>query len=107
MSNVSYWVLVPAAGIGKRMGSAIPKQYLPLVGQPVIAHTLTTLLAHPRIAGVTVVISAEDEWWPTVAAELAVAAQSVVIPCSTGLRRYGNGLRRLIGCWSTMPPGRV
>ena len=73
MSNVSYWVLVPAAGIGKRMGSAIPKQYLPLVGQPVIAHTLTTLLAHPRIAGVTVVISAEDEWWPTVAAELAVA----------------------------------
>ena len=73
MSNVSYWVLVPAAGIGKRMGSAIPKQYLPLVGQPVIAHTLTTLLAHPRIAGVTVVISAEDEWWPTVAAVLAVA----------------------------------
>ena len=44
--------MVPAAGVGKRMGSAIPKQYVPLLGRPVIAHTLATLLHHPRIDGV-------------------------------------------------------
>ena len=66
MSNVRHWALVPAAGVGKRMGSVVPKQYLLLAGQPVIAHALATLLAHPRIAGAAVAISAEDEWWPTV-----------------------------------------
>ncbi len=68
MSAIRYWAIVPAAGAGRRMGSAIPKQYLPLAGQSVIVHTLDTLLCHPRLAGVVVVISAEDEWWPEVAA---------------------------------------
>jgi 2-C-methyl-D-erythritol 4-phosphate cytidylyltransferase len=73
VSSVRYWALVPAAGVGKRMGSAIPKQYLPLIGRPVIAHALATLLNHPSITGVVAAIGAEDEWWPTVAAEFAVA----------------------------------
>ena len=68
MSAIRYWAVVPAAGAGRRMGSAIPKQYLPLAGQPVIAHTLDVLLRHPRLAGVIIAISAEDEWWPDVAA---------------------------------------
>jgi 2-C-methyl-D-erythritol 4-phosphate cytidylyltransferase len=57
---------VPAAGIGKRMGVAIPKQYLPLAGMSVIVHALHTLLQHPRIQGAIVVIAAEDRWWPSV-----------------------------------------
>lgn len=68
MSAIRYWAIVPAAGAGRRMGSAIPKQYLPLAGQSVIAHTLDTLLHHPRLTGVVVAISAGDEWWPEVAA---------------------------------------
>lgn len=53
------------------MGSAIPKQYLPLAGRSVIAHTLDIFLRHPCIAGLVVVIGAEDEWWPAVAMDLA------------------------------------
>ena len=68
MDTVRYWAMVPPAGAGKRMGSTIPKQYLPLAGQPVIAHTLDTLLRYPRLAGLVVAISAGDEWWPEVAA---------------------------------------
>lgn len=52
------------------MGATLPKQYLPLAGRPVIAYTLDTLLHHSRIDGVVVVIGAEDEEWPEVAAEL-------------------------------------
>ena len=73
MISPRHWALVPAAGVGKRMGSTVPKQYLPLVGRPVIAHALATLLDHPRIAGVVVAIGAEDEWWPTVVAERTAA----------------------------------
>ena len=34
------WAVVPAAGSGSRFGAALPKQYLPLLGQPLLRHTL-------------------------------------------------------------------
>jgi 2-C-methyl-D-erythritol 4-phosphate cytidylyltransferase len=79
MTAVRCWALAPAAGAGKRMGSLIPKQYLPLLGRPVILHTLDTLLRHPRLAGVAVAISAGDEWWPEVAAELTTVKPLLVV----------------------------
>lgn len=57
------WAVVPAAGVGKRMQSSIPKQYLPLEGQPVLAHTLNTLLDSPLIAGLAVALGEHDEYW--------------------------------------------
>ncbi len=58
------WCVVPAAGRGARFGGAIPKQYLPLAGKPLILHTLERLAAHPRIAGLMVVLAAKDPMWP-------------------------------------------
>ena len=55
--------LVPAAGVGSRMGAAVPKQYLNLAGQPVVAHAVAALARHPAIRAVHVVISADDGWW--------------------------------------------
>lgn len=60
----NYWAVVPAAGVGKRMGTHIPKQYLPLAGKTVIEHTLDSLLQHPRIQAIVVAVSSEDRWWP-------------------------------------------
>lgn len=60
------WCVVPAAGRGARVGGDIPKQYLPLVGQPLILHTLQRLSAHPGIAGLMIVLGAQDELWPAV-----------------------------------------
>jgi 2-C-methyl-D-erythritol 4-phosphate cytidylyltransferase len=37
------WLVVPAAGQGRRMGAQRPKQYLSLAGRPVMAHTLSRL----------------------------------------------------------------
>lgn len=37
------WLVVPAAGRGRRMGARLPKQYLTLAGRPVLAHTLARL----------------------------------------------------------------
>jgi len=58
-----YLALVPAAGSGSRMGSATPKQYLELLGQPLMWHALNTLTSHPSIDRVAVVISPGDEWF--------------------------------------------
>ena len=62
--SAALWCVVPAAGRGTRMGSDCPKQYLPLAGRPLIAHTLERLAAHPRIAGLMVVLGANDGHWP-------------------------------------------
>jgi 2-C-methyl-D-erythritol 4-phosphate cytidylyltransferase len=66
MNKAHYWAVVPAAGAGRRMGTAIPKQYLPLAGLAVIVHTLDTLLTHPRISGVVVARGVEDGWWESI-----------------------------------------
>jgi len=58
------WAVVPAAGRGTRFGAPIPKQYLPAAGRPLIAYTLDALAAHPAVAGVMVVLSANDPDWP-------------------------------------------
>jgi len=42
------------------MGSAVPKQYLPLSGKPMIYHSLATLCACAEITTVFVVLSPED-----------------------------------------------
>ncbi|MDX8385901.1 MAG: 2-C-methyl-D-erythritol 4-phosphate cytidylyltransferase [Gallionella sp.] len=52
--------LVPAAGFGARMGNELPKQYLPLAGQPMIWYALNTLCANPQIKTVFVVLAPED-----------------------------------------------
>ena len=52
--------LVVAAGRGTRIGAPLPKQYLPLAGEPLLRHTLRALAAHPRISGVRAVIHPDD-----------------------------------------------
>ena len=58
------WTVVPAAGRGTRFGGEVPKQYLAAAGQPLIAHALAALLAHPAIEGAMVAISDNDPDWP-------------------------------------------
>ena len=58
------WVLVPAAGSGRRFGGEVPKQYLRAAGKPLIEHALDALLAHPGVDGVVVALAAEDTRWP-------------------------------------------
>lgn len=60
------WVIVPAAGIGRRMQSERPKQYLQLVGMPVLSHVLYRFARLPEVAALVVVLHPEDRHWDTV-----------------------------------------
>ena len=59
-----HWVVIPAAGRGRRMGSERPKQYLHLAGRTVLEHVLRRFASNPQIAGVMVVLAADDSDWP-------------------------------------------
>lgn len=60
----SFWVVIPAAGIGSRMRADRPKQYLALAGRTILEHTLHCFLDHPRLRGLVLSLAADDPWWP-------------------------------------------
>jgi len=53
--------IVPAAGGGSRIGSAIPKQFLPLAGIPLLARTVRALKASGRMDSLIVVVPSGQE----------------------------------------------
>ena len=59
------YAVVPAAGVGRRMQSDVPKQYLALNGKTVIEHTLDRLLSVEHINKIVVVVAEHDDVWPT------------------------------------------
>ncbi len=60
MSERRAFAVIPAAGMGKRMGASINKQYLHLSGKPIVARTLQLFQDSPLINGIILVIP-EDE----------------------------------------------
>lgn len=91
-----YWAVVPAAGIGSRMGGDMPKQYLQLAGQPVLQRTLGALLAWERIERVVVALAEGDRFWH----ELDAAQDPRVITTIGGAMRSDSvraGLQALSG----------
>lgn len=59
------WVIIPAAGVGKRMESDTPKQYLKLNDKMIIEHTIDVFDKHDSISEIVVAISKGDEYWPS------------------------------------------
>ena len=96
MIKLPVWAIIPASGIGQRMQSELPKQYLPFVDKTIIEHTLDRLLSHPEVAGAVVVLSATDKYW----AKLNYQSQSTkpLIFAEGGAQRHQsvfNGLEKL------------
>ena len=93
------WAVVPAGGSGRRFGGVLPKQYLLLHGRPVLAHALGSLLGHPRIAGVQLVLPVADlarEDWRD---GLAGQAGTLLPPVAGGQERADSvrlGLQALL-----------
>jgi len=56
-----HFAIVPAAGVGLRLGADRPKQYLDLDGATMLERTVQALLACPWFEHLLVVVSPEDE----------------------------------------------
>src|SRR4051812_919903 len=63
--NVS--VIIPAAGLGTRMGrdksATIRKQFLSLEGAPILVHTIRKFLKCPSVKEIVVALRSEDLEW--------------------------------------------
>ena len=60
MINFKSIALIPAAGMGKRMGASINKQYLRLNGLPILAHTISVFERSALIDSIYLVIPADE-----------------------------------------------
>lgn len=49
------YVIIIAGGIGNRLGAGIPKQFVDVLGKPVIAYTMEHYQNHPEIDGIELV----------------------------------------------------
>jgi 2-C-methyl-D-erythritol 4-phosphate cytidylyltransferase len=65
-----YWLVMPAAGAGRRFGDTVPKQYSPLHGRTVLEWALAPFVTDSRCAGVTIAISTDDTRWPRISERL-------------------------------------
>ena len=89
-----YWAMVPAAGIGSRMQSEMPKQYLKIRGKCILEYTLERFCSYPDIQGVVVALAAEDPYW----SNLKIASHEKLILVTGGKERCHsvlNGLRSI------------
>ena len=85
MSRGRIALIVAAAGRGTRLKGALPKQYLPCAGKPLIAHTLQALLDACPFAAVTVTIHADDrDLYQAAVAHLTPKARAAIGPSSIG-----------------------
>ena len=55
------WAVIPAAGIGERVGSSIPKQYLEVAGKSILEHAISAFISNTRIAGITIALNSQDD----------------------------------------------
>jgi 2-C-methyl-D-erythritol 4-phosphate cytidylyltransferase len=77
-----HFVVIPAAGIGQRMGATVdgqplPKQYLLLRGKTLLEHVVRTFLQHPGIDLVIVVVAPGDSLAQAALKDLLAAAKYV------------------------------
>ena len=63
-------VILPAAGLGTRMGRTVPekagtsrKQFMLLDGSPILLHTIRKVVAAPQVSEIVVALRAEDMEW--------------------------------------------
>jgi 2-C-methyl-D-erythritol 4-phosphate cytidylyltransferase len=93
-NSTKIWGVVPAAGVGKRMQSDRPKQYLELAGKTVLEQTLLRLLQAKVFTAIAVAISIEDPYWP----ELDISKNPDILTAPGGKERADSvlsGLRSL------------
>lgn len=91
MSSPEIHVLIPAAGRGTRFGGEVWKQYLPVGGKAVLAHSIRAFQFHPMINGITVILSEDDQWFESAMGTLYSAVETVT-GGDTRARSVRNGL---------------
>ncbi|MBQ0077959.1 MAG: 2-C-methyl-D-erythritol 4-phosphate cytidylyltransferase [Bacteroidales bacterium] len=91
--------VIIAGGVGSRMGESIPKQFIPVLGKPVLIYTLIGFQNHPLVDEIVLVCI--DGWHDYAAAEAQKAGitklRSIISGGATGQESIRNGVFSLEG----------
>jgi 2-C-methyl-D-erythritol 4-phosphate cytidylyltransferase len=95
MNSPRHFALIPAAGVGSRMGSTSPKQYVQIAGKPMLLHVLDTFAASKVIEHTFVVVNAEDKNIRELMDNAPHLAERVTVIFNGGATRHGSVLKGL------------
>ena len=92
MNTPRVHALIPAAGSGTRFGGSVLKQYLPINGNTVLAHSIKALRFHPLITDITVILAKDDQWFESATGLLSTLVETIQ-GGETRAQSVRNGLR--------------
>jgi 2-C-methyl-D-erythritol 4-phosphate cytidylyltransferase len=95
MISPRHFALIPAAGVGARMGADCPKQYMPLAGKLMLVHVLDTFASSDTIAHTFVVVSDGDGYIDEALAGAKHLADRVTVLHRGGATRHQSVLNGL------------
>ncbi|OUR62505.1 2-C-methyl-D-erythritol 4-phosphate cytidylyltransferase [Colwellia sp. 39_35_sub15_T18] len=98
--NQQFIVVVPAAGVGKRMLAPCPKQYLKINDEAILVHTVNRLLSHKKVAKIILTLSDDDDYF----AQTMLANNPDVVCVSGGKERVDSVLNGLCAVDETQFP---
>ncbi len=90
--------VIVAGGSGRRMGAAVPKQYLELAGLPILAHTLRTFAAWKRLDDIVLVTAEDQIGYCREQIIEACGIQKVRAVTAGGQERHESVYRGLLAC---------
>jgi 2-C-methyl-D-erythritol 4-phosphate cytidylyltransferase len=62
-NKIPFWLVIPASGIGTRVGADLPKQYCVMHGKTILEHTIDAFLDIPLLKGVVVALQSDDQYF--------------------------------------------
>ena len=88
------YVILLAGGVGKRMGSDIPKQFLEVDGKPIIVYSIENFQKNPQIEKIVVVCVKDwiDKTWELVKKYSLTKVEWIIEGGSTGHDSIRNGV---------------
>jgi len=82
-NKIPFWLIIPAAGVGVRVGGDLPKQYCVIHGKTILEHTIESFLNIAQLKGIIVALHAEDQFFST----LSIAKHPLVKTVTGGKER--------------------
>ncbi|MDR2921186.1 MAG: 2-C-methyl-D-erythritol 4-phosphate cytidylyltransferase [Tannerella sp.] len=97
---MKYGVIIVAGGQGERMGSILPKQFIPIHGKPILMHTLELFHSWNTAATLILVLpKSHQDYWKMLVRELnCEIPHQIVDGGETRFHSVRNGLMQLTNC---------
>ncbi|MGM0516926.1 MAG: 2-C-methyl-D-erythritol 4-phosphate cytidylyltransferase [Pseudomonadota bacterium] len=99
-----WWLILPAAGFGRRMRSDTPKQYMCIAGRSILELTLSRFASLPGLAGIVLVAAPDTPPEAVRALDSGDVPVRLVAGGATRAESVRNGLAFLRDHWQELSP---